>query len=168
MENDGMHEAGKRLMPQGKTIRDYIGWIGAALIACLLLRDVVMHGQELWYYIFGANSMIFSMFSDPQFSLLNRFTTVTGIAFSVLFFFYPLLLLILITLRKRIVPTLLVVYAIAALVFIAAGQVEAILLAAQYSSPVPVMWKAYVLLAVDVLVLLFCLKSKKLRAIFIK
>lgn len=168
MNNDGTHEGQKRLIPQGKTIRDYFGWIGAALIACLLIRDVVLYGQVLWYYIAGSNGMIFTMPSDPQLPLLSKVAAVTGDVCSVLFFFYPLLLLVLMALRKKNVPTLLIAYAIASLVFIAVGQVEAILLAAQYNSPVPVMWKAYVMSAVNVLLLLFCLKSKQFRAIFTK
>jgi hypothetical protein len=151
-----------------KTWKDYIGWAGFVVTAGILLEQIYVHSTGLWYICFDPNLQLISIFSDPQYSLLYRITTVFDILRDVFFALYPLGALVLLLLRKKAVPGLLVVFAIVAACTNTATEVLYNILAAEYNQAVYVSLMSVVYLAIDITLVFYYSKSKRFHALFVK
>jgi hypothetical protein len=163
--------AGNIMKPAGplhKTWKDYIGWAGFVVTAGILLEQAYMHSTGLWYIFYNTDIPLNSIFSDPQYSLLYRITTIFGVLTCVFFALYPLVALVLLLLRKKAVPGLLVIFAAVAACTNTATEVLYNLLAAEYKQAVYVSLSSVVYLAIDILLILFYLKSKRFKALFVR
>lgn len=166
MEEETTNVQRKRLFPEGKSIRDYVGWIGFIVTAGVLLRFIYISGLTLNHY-FGLSNE-FRNYYTAELSSFMKLTWISSIITSGIFFLFPLLLLALMAFRRRIVPRLLIIFAITAIASSVWAQIETVILAAQYAEPIPVRWKPYLFLAAYIAMLVFYLKSKQFRAVFNK
>jgi hypothetical protein len=154
--------------PTKKTWKDYIGWAGFIVTAGILLEQIYVHSTGLWYICFDPNLPFFSIFSDPQYSLLYQITTVFDILRDVFFALYPLGALVLLLLRKKAVPGLLVVFAIVASCTNTATEILYNMLAVEYNQAVYVSLMSVVYLAIDIALVFYYSKSKRFQALFVK
>ncbi len=151
-----------------KTWKDYIGWAGFVVTAGILLEQMYIHGTGLWSICFEPGMPLISIFSDPKYTLLYRITTVFDILTYTFFSFFTLGTLVLMVLRKKVVPRLLIIFALVAFCTNTTMEVLYNLLAAQYNDPVYVSFMTIVYLAIDIALALFYSKSKRFKALFIR
>ena len=151
-----------------KTWKDYIGWAGFVVTAGVLLQQIIIHGDGLWYLIFGEGVKYLCVLGDPAYSFLYHLTTVFDLLTVAFFTLFPALVLVLMLFRKKAVPGLLVVFAAAAIFTNTVGQVLYTLLAAEGNKAYPITLTDVVYLLIDIALVFFYVKSKRFRALFIK
>jgi hypothetical protein len=154
--------------PEKKSWKDYIRWAGFIVTIGVLLHKIYSHGVWVVYYIFGEGRQVFGHIGDPQYSTLFKATSTFGMLDMLVFFALSAVILALLAFRKKIVPKLLVIFTSAAIFFTVALEVLYFLLAAEFKEMASLRLNTVVFVAIDIVLLVYYIKSAGFKAIFNK